>query len=31
MIDVVIGEALMSKTHDKAYELLEEMASSNYQ
>lgn len=31
MIDVVAGGALMNKTHDEAYELLEEMASNNYQ
>ena len=30
-IDVVAGGALMSKTHEAAYELLEELASNNYQ
>lgn len=31
MIDAATGGALMSKTHDEAYTLLEEMASNNYQ
>ena len=31
MINVATGGALMRKTHDEAYELLEEMASNNYQ
>ncbi|KAJ4705035.1 DNA-directed DNA polymerase [Melia azedarach] len=31
MIDAAVGSALISKTHDKAYTLLEEMASNNYQ
>nr|XP_023876781.1 uncharacterized protein LOC111989228 [Quercus suber] len=31
MVDAAAGGALMSKTHEAAYELLEELASSNYQ
>ncbi|GAV83548.1 LOW QUALITY PROTEIN: hypothetical protein CFOL_v3_26994 [Cephalotus follicularis] len=31
MIDAAAGRALMSKTHDEAYALLEEIASNNYQ
>ena len=31
MVDAVAGGALMSKTHEAAYELLEELASNNYQ
>lgn len=31
MIDVVIGGALISKTPETTYELLEELASINYQ
>ncbi|XP_023886157.1 uncharacterized protein LOC111998291 [Quercus suber] len=31
MVDVAAGGALMSKTHEAAYELLEELASNNYQ
>ena len=30
MIDAAIGGALMNKTHDEAYGLLEEMTSNNY-
>lgn len=31
MVDAVVGGALMSKTHKAAYELLEELASKNFQ
>nr|XP_023916883.1 uncharacterized protein LOC112028427 [Quercus suber] len=31
MVDAAAGGALMSKTHEAAYELLEELASNNYQ
>ncbi|KAF5441978.1 hypothetical protein F2P56_037072, partial [Juglans regia] len=31
MVNVAIGGVLMSKTHEAAYELLEELASNNYQ
>ena len=31
MVDAVAGGALMSKTHEAAYELLEELASNSYQ
>ena len=31
MIDATVGGALMGKERDEAYELLEEMASNNYQ
>ena len=31
MIDAAAGGALMDKERDEAYELLEEMASDNYQ
>ena len=31
MVDAVVGGALMSKTHEAAYELLEELVSNNYQ
>ena len=31
MVDAAAGGALMSKTHEAAYELLEELASKNYQ
>ncbi|XP_075640377.1 uncharacterized protein LOC142612142 [Castanea sativa] len=31
MVDATVGGALMSKTHEAAYELLEELASNNYQ
>ena len=31
MVDEAAGGALMSKTHEVAYELLEELASNNYQ
>ena len=31
MVDAVAGGALMIKTHKVAYELLEELASNNYQ
>ncbi|XP_023892547.2 uncharacterized protein LOC112004530 [Quercus suber] len=31
MVDATAGGALMSKTHEAAYELLEELASNNYQ
>ena len=31
MVNAAAGGALMSKTHEAAYELLEELASNNYQ
>ena len=31
MVDAATGGALMSKTHEATYELLEELASNNYQ
>lgn len=31
MVDATAGGTLMSKTHEEAYELLEELASNNYQ
>ena len=31
MVDAAIGGALMSKTHEATYELLEELSSNNYQ
>ena len=31
MVDAAASGALMSKTHKAAYELLEELASNNYQ
>ena len=31
MVNATAGGALMSKTHEAAYELLEELASNNYQ
>ena len=30
-IDVVVGETLMSKTEDEAYNLIEEIALNNFQ